>query len=164
MIYVVIYFQAIGTGLRSTSEIMPTRISSHSIDFRKLMYFYIQLFQSNDKKIALFKFLSILGLDTNLSYEGCISGCYTNLRIAKVHIQFFQVPSFYRKQHDSIPILSQRGMPREPDLMYDAKMMIYAISRARVQYLSSCIPLFRFKHCLFEALISSIHEGELGPA
>jgi len=32
-----------------------------------------------------------------------------------------------------------------------------------VQYLSSCIPLFRFKHCLFEALISAIHESEMRP-
>ena len=43
-------------------------------------------------------------------------------------------------------------------------MPLYAISRARVQYLSSCIPLFRFKHSLFEALISSIHESEIRPA
>ena len=42
-------------------------------------------------------------------------------------------------------------------------MPLYAISRARVQYLSSCIPLFRFKHSLFEALISSIHESEIRP-
>lgn len=43
-------------------------------------------------------------------------------------------------------------------------MPLYAISRARVQYLSSCIPLFRFKHSLFEALIASIHESEIRPA
>lgn len=74
------------------------------------------------------------------------------------------MPGFYRKQHNSIPVLNKRLLPKEPDLTYEAKMMLYAISRARVQYLSSCVPLFRFKHCLFEALISSIHESELRPA
>ena len=52
----------------------------------------------------------------------------------------------------------------DKEIVYDAKMPLYAISRARVQYLSSCIPLFRFKHSLFEALISSIHESEIRPA
>jgi hypothetical protein len=52
----------------------------------------------------------------------------------------------------------------DPDLVFNAKMPIYAISRARCQYLSSIIPLFRFKHSLFEALISSIHESEIRPA
>jgi hypothetical protein len=105
-----------------------------------------------------------LGLDTNLPYEGSISGIYSGLKISKIHVQFYQVPGFYRKQHDSIPVLNKRLLPKEPDLTYEAKMMLYAISRARVQYLSSCVPLFRFKHCLFEALISSIHESELRPA
>lgn len=42
-------------------------------------------------------------------------------------------------------------------------MSLYAISRARVQYLGSCIPLFRFRHALFEALIATIHEQDLRP-
>ena len=43
-------------------------------------------------------------------------------------------------------------------------MLLYAISRARVQYIGSCIPLFRFKHSLFEALITSIFENEMRPS
>jgi len=42
-------------------------------------------------------------------------------------------------------------------------MSLYSISRARVQYLGACIPLFRFKHSLFEALISAIHERDIRP-
>ena len=42
-------------------------------------------------------------------------------------------------------------------------MPLYAISRARVQYLGASIPLFRFKHSLFEALISAVHEREIRP-
>jgi len=42
-------------------------------------------------------------------------------------------------------------------------MPLYAISRARVQYLGASIPLFRFRHSLFEALISAIHEGDIRP-
>ena len=42
-------------------------------------------------------------------------------------------------------------------------MPLYAISRARVQYLGATIPLFRFRHSLFEALISAIHEGDIRP-
>ena len=52
----------------------------------------------------------------------------------------------------------------DPELVYDAKMSLYAISRPRVQYLGASIPLFRFKHSLFEALISSIHWNEMRPA
>ena len=50
------------------------------------------------------------------------------------------------------------------ELVYDAKMPLYAISRPRVQYLGASIPLFRFKRSLFEALISSIHWNEVRPA
>ena len=42
-------------------------------------------------------------------------------------------------------------------------MPLYAISRARVQYLGASIPLFRFRHSLFEALISAIHERDIRP-
>lgn len=42
-------------------------------------------------------------------------------------------------------------------------MSIYSISRARVQYLGSSVPLLRFKHCLFEALMSSIHQYSIKP-
>lgn len=87
---------------------MPTRVVSHSIDFRKLMYTYLQLHSSSDKRNALYRFLLSLGLDTNLPYEGSISGVYSGLKIAKVHVQFYQVPGFYRKQHDSIPVLNKR--------------------------------------------------------
>ena len=51
-----------------------------------------------------------------------------------------------------------------PELYFQARMPLYAISRARVQHLSPCIPLFRFKHSLFEALMSSIHESDIRPA
>jgi hypothetical protein len=30
-----------------------------------------------------------LGLDTNLPYEGSVSGVYSGLKIAKVHVQFY---------------------------------------------------------------------------
>jgi len=63
-----------------------------------------------------------------------------------------------------IPFTQRPKLQDNPEILYDAKMPLYAISRARVQYLSSCIPLFRFKHSLFEALITSIHESEIRPA
>lgn len=43
-------------------------------------------------------------------------------------------------------------------------MSLYSISRARIQYLGASIPLFRFKHSLFEALISAIHERDIRPS
>jgi hypothetical protein len=49
-------------------------------------------------------------------------------------------------------------------LAYNAMKSLYAISRARVQYLSSVVPLFRFKHCLFESLIATVHESDLRPS
>ena len=71
-----------------------------------------------------------------------------------------------REEQVGIALLAKRHLMSQDDkeIVYDAKMPLYAISRARVQYLSSCIPLFRFKHSLFEALISSIHESEIRPA
>lgn len=63
-----------------------------------------------------------------------------------------------------VPFTQRPKLQDNPEILYDAKMPLYAISRARVQYLSSCIPLFRFKHSLFEALITSIHESEIRPA
>lgn len=42
-------------------------------------------------------------------------------------------------------------------------MSLYAISRARVQYLGAVIPLFKFRHSLFESLIASIHERDIKP-
>ena len=36
-------------------------------------------------------------------------------------------------------------------------MTVYAISKARIQYLGATIPLFKFRHSLFEALICAIH-------
>ena len=54
-------------------------------------------------------------------------------------------------------------LSNEPELYYKAQMPLYAISRAKVQYLGSCVPLFRFKHSLFEALICSIHENKIRP-
>ena len=48
-------------------------------------------------------------------------------------------------------------------LTYQSNMTLYSISRARVQYLGAAIPLFRYKHSLFEALISAIHERDIRP-
>jgi hypothetical protein len=42
-------------------------------------------------------------------------------------------------------------------------MSLFSISRARVQYLGSCIPLFKFVHSLFESLISAIFENQMKP-
>jgi len=39
-------------------------------------------------------------------------------------------------------------------------MPIYAISRSRLQYLGSIIPLFRLKHSLFESLVLTIHSSK----
>jgi len=55
---------------------MPTRVVSHSIDYRKLVYNYLQLSSSINKHEAIYKFMLSLGLDTNLPYEGSISGVY----------------------------------------------------------------------------------------
>ena len=42
-------------------------------------------------------------------------------------------------------------------------MPLYAISRARVQYLGAVVPLFRFRHCLFESLMAAVHERDIRP-
>ena len=123
--------------------------------------------------------LGTIGIDVRMPIEGCFSGCYSRLRIYKALLQFYKVPS---KLIHNVAVSTSSANPcsrkfgvaifgnkhqylaEEPELYYDARMPLYAISRARVQYVGSCIPLFRFKHSLFEALMSSIHESEIRPA
>jgi hypothetical protein len=42
-------------------------------------------------------------------------------------------------------------------------MPIYAISRARIQYLGQNVPFFKYQHSLFEALISALHPDDVSP-
>lgn len=49
----------------------------------------------------------------------------------------------------------------DTSLEYSAKMSLYAISRSRVQYLSSVVPILKFKHSLLESLIITIHESKI---
>lgn len=70
---------------------MPTRVVTHSIDFRKLLFTYLSLkhAKDGDKESKLARFLQILGLDPSLPYEGNPAGCYTGLKIAKIAVQFY---------------------------------------------------------------------------
>ena len=70
-------------------------------------------------------------------------------QIVSVRLHFYRVPSAQTLE--------------EKPLCFQSTQSLYSISRARVQYLGATIPLFKFKHSLFEALISAIHEREINP-
>ena len=46
---------------------------------------------------------------------------------------------------------------------FKAETTLYAISRARIQYLGQNIPIFKFRHTLFEALVSALHPEKVSP-
>lgn len=63
-----------------------------------------------------------------------------------------------------VPLLREDASSSKVDeKFYKSFMPLYAISRARIQYIGGSIPLFRFRHALFEALISIIHERDIKP-
>lgn len=45
-------------------------------------------------------------------------------------------------------------------MSYSANLPIYAISRSRLQYLSSVLPFFKLQHSCFESLILAIFENK----
>ena len=108
--------------------------------------------------------LLVLGIDTRLSAgEHSLASNYSSLQIYKALVQTYKVPSFH-KSENVIEFLGASNIRDDPDLVYNARKTIYAISRARVQYIGACIPLFRFKHSLFEALVCSIHWNDINPS
>ena len=70
---------------------------------------------------------------------------FKNAVIQQVKVQFFKT------------------LDKQSDQIYLSNMPVYAISKARIQYLGASIPLFKFRHSLFEGLICAIHGSEIKP-
>jgi hypothetical protein len=142
-----------------------------SIDFRDLVQRYLAYMSNTDrnKPQTISSWLALLattGSDARLYQADC---SLSQVKISRVELTVYRTlsDSLYRSsKSEPAHYFRQIGVDQHQpeDVAYDAIMSLYAISRARVQYLGSCIPLFRFRHALFEALIATIHEQDLRPA
>jgi len=110
--------------------------------------------------------LASVGMDARLYSSDCSLSLVQFKRVDLTVYRTLASGSYRASKKEQAFYFRQIGFdqPHPEDVAYDALMSLYAISRARVQYLGSCIPLFRFRHALFEALIATIHEQDLRPS
>ena len=118
----------------------------------------------DQKKDSLNELYALLGIDLSLMNDS-YGTVVMHPKITKALVQFYRIPKISEaEQQPRLPnFYNSEQNSNFDDLCYKACMSLYSISRARIQYLGASIPLFRFKHSLFEALISAIHEREIRP-
>eukprot|EP00347_Sterkiella_histriomuscorum_P001027 403373619 len=123
----------------------------------KFVEFIQQKDHEQERKHILKQLFKIIGFDLGMASNQILNQL---VDIDIVKIRTYTYNSLIQVGQSLQDVISRQLTYPE---YHDANLTLFAISRARIQYLGQNIPIFKLKHSLFEALMSSLHPEEVTP-